>query len=104
MRKLLVSLATLVSLVAFSACSTVGANFDMAKVAKIENGKTSQNDIRQMFGKPFKTGVQNGNPVWTYEYDEYRAIGQDNTKDLVVVFDDRGIVKSHQLMANRPIP
>ena len=55
-----------------------------------------------MFGSPFKNGVQNGYPVWTYEYNFYNSLGSDITKDMVIVFDHRGVVKSHQMMTNQP--
>jgi hypothetical protein len=83
-------------------CGTVGAEFDPAFVKNIVNDKTTQDEIRSMFGTPFRTGIENGNPIWVYEYNEYHAIGRDLSKDLIVVFDDKGVVKSYQLMSSNP--
>lgn len=104
MKKTLISLLALASFLVFSGCARVGKDFDLATVNKVQNGKTTRSEIEQLFGAPFKTGIQNGDPMWTYEYNEYHSLGQDFSKDLIVVFDNRGVVKSHQLMSNRPIP
>ncbi len=83
-------------------CGTVGKNFDESKYENIVIGTTTQKEIHSMFGSPFKNGVQNGYPVWTYEYNYYNALGNNITKDMVIVFNSRGVVKSHQMMTNRP--
>ena len=54
-----------------------------------------------MFGSPFKRGVQNGYKTWTYEYNFYNALGNNITKDIIIVFNQSGIVKSHQMMTNQ---
>ena len=47
-------------------CGTVGESFNTSKVESIVNGITTQSDIKKMFGKPFKIGIQNGQPIWVY--------------------------------------
>ena len=103
MKKTLLGVAFLATLMAFG-CSKIGTNFDPKLAQKIENGKTTQAEIEKMFGAPYKKGIQNGRAMWTYEYDEYQALGEKASKDLPIVFDESGKVKSHQLMSSRPMP
>ncbi len=83
-------------------CGTVGKDFDIEKARSIENGKTTREDIAQMFGKPFKTGIQNGHPIWIYEQSKYKAVGDDTSKSLTVEFDDNGVVKNYTVTSNEP--
>jgi len=83
-------------------CGSVGKNFDESLYTKIVKGTTNKNDIQTMFGDPFKKGIQNGYPVWTYEYNYVNSFGNDIIKDMVIVFYKNGFVKSHQLMTNSP--
>ncbi len=85
-----------------SGCGSVGKDFDTDMAQTIEKGKTTKSDIKRMFGTPFKTGVQNGNPIWQYEKNVYRAVGKDSSKSLIVEFDGNGIVKGHQIMVDEP--
>jgi hypothetical protein len=83
-------------------CGTAGKDFDEALYKNIVKGTTNQKEIHYMFGPPFKKGIQNGYPVWTYEYNIYNSLGNDTSKDMVIVFDQRGVVKSHQMMTSQP--
>jgi len=83
-------------------CGTVGKEFDESLYANIVKGTTTHKDIRTMFGPPFKTGVQNGDSVWTYEYNYVNTFGTDIIKDMIIVFSKNGVVKSHQLMTSSP--
>ncbi len=83
-------------------CGTVGTDFDIEKAQSIENGKTTKEDIAQMFGEPFKTGIQNGHPIWIYERNKYKVIGDDTSKSLTVEFDDKGVVRHHTVTSNEP--
>ena len=71
-----------------SGCARVGHDFNANNVEEIKIGQTSQADIRAMFGKPWRVGVQNGVTQWTYGRYTYRLIGDTDTKDLVVKFKD----------------
>lgn len=66
------------------------------------NGKTTQAGVENMLGKPFKTGIQNGDEIWIYEMNTYQAVGGNTSKDFIVVFDKQGVVKSHQSMTSQP--
>ena len=83
-------------------CGTAGKNFNESLYKNIVIGTTTKKEVHAMFGSPFKNGVQNGNPVWIYEYNFYNSLGNNITKDMVIVFDHRGVVKSRQMMTNKP--
>ena len=103
MKCLIVSIL-LGSLLALGGCGTAGKNFNESKISKIVNGTTTRAEIRRMLGEPFKTGMQNGLPVWVYEYNRYHAIKDAKSKNLVVVFGSNGIVQSHQFMSSDSTP
>ncbi len=83
-----------------SGCGSVGKDYDSSKVKDIQSGTTTKADIEAMFGKPYKTGVQNGHPVWVYEKSTYSAIGKDVSKSIIVEFDNNDVVRKSQVMAN----
>lgn len=83
-------------------CGTVGISFDEKYVNQIQIGKTKKEDILGLFGKPFRTGIENGRVVWIYEYNNYSAFGPGSSRDLIVVFDDQGIVRTHQVLSSLP--
>jgi hypothetical protein len=82
-------------------CGTTGRNFNESLYKNIVAGTTTHREIKTMFGPPFKKGVQNGYKTWTYEYNFYNALGNNITKDLIIVFTQGGVVKSHQMMTNQ---
>ena len=83
-------------------CGTVGKSFNTSKVESIVNGITTQSDIKKMFGKPFKIGIQNGQPIWVYEDHHYSIIREGTSKDLIIIFNPEGIVQSYQFMSSKP--
>ena len=85
-----------------SACGTVGQEFNESLYTNIVEGTTTKKEIRIMFGPPFRKGIQNGDSVWTYEYNYVNAFGTDIIKDMIIVFSKNGVVKSHQLMTSSP--
>ena len=85
----------------FIGCGTTGKNFNESLHKNIVVGTTTHKEIQAMFGSPFKKGIQNGYKTWTYEYNFYNALGNNITKDIIIVFNESGIVKSHQMMTNQ---
>lgn len=83
-------------------CGTVGKDFDIKQAQTIQNGKTTKEDIALMFGEPFKIGVQNSHPIWIYERNKYRVIGDDSSKSLIVEFDDKGVVQNYSIISSEP--
>lgn len=82
-------------------CGTTGKNFSESLYKNIVVGTTTHKEIQAMFGPPFKQGVQNGFKTWTYEYNVYKALGNNITKDIIIVFNEGGVVKSRQMMTNK---
>jgi hypothetical protein len=95
-----ISLAAMFLAIFFSGCGTAGKNFDESLYSNIVKGTTTHKEVKAMFGPPFKKGIQNGYPVWTYEYNHVNSFGSDIIKDMIIVFEKNGVVKSHQLMTN----
>ncbi len=83
-------------------CGTTGKDFNESLYKNIVVGTTTHKEIQAMFGPPFKKGIQNGYKIWTYEYNFYNSLGKDITKDMIIVFTQSGVVKSHQMMTNQP--
>ncbi len=78
-----------------SACATVGRDFLSSKVYDIQIGKTTQTEIHAMFGQPWRVGIEDGKPTWTYAIYHYSAFSETRTKDLVVRFDANNVVRSY---------
>jgi hypothetical protein len=85
-----------------SACATIGRDFPASRVYDIQIGKTTQAEIEGMFGKPWRVGIEDGTPAWTYGRYHYSAFGPAITKDLVVRFDSKLIVRSYQFNTTNP--
>jgi len=79
----------------FSACITLGKNFSHSNVKSIRTGETTKNDIRKLFGSPWLSGVNDGELAWTYGNYEYSLFGDRKAKDLVIQFDEKGIVTTY---------
>lgn len=76
-------------------CATVGREFPAASVNNIVIGETDRSDIRRMFGEPWRTGVEDGKKTWTYGHYRYSLFGPEQTRDLLIRFDDEGKVASY---------
>jgi len=95
----------IILILVFGGCGgTVGGKFDASKVETIINGTTTQAEIKKIFGKPFKTGIQNEKSIWVYEYNRYDLFRNETSKDLIIVFGPNRVVQSHQFMSNEPSP
>ena len=79
----------------FSGCATVGRDFPVTSVSDIEIGKTTKEEVRAMFGSPWRIGIEDGQRTWTYGNYSYGIIGQKKAKDLVIRFDDKDVVVSY---------
>ena len=77
-----------------SGCITLGKDFPEANVSSVTIGVTTKNEIRRLFGSPWLSGVQDGQPAWTYGSYDYSLFGERKAKDLVVKFDDKAQVSS----------
>ncbi|UCD11955.1 MAG: hypothetical protein JSU88_02385 [Nitrospinaceae bacterium] len=77
-------------------CGTVGKNFDSSRVKNIQNKKTTQAEVLDWFGVPFKEGNENGHTMWTYQFDKYKLVGEPESRDLVILFDENQVVKAYR--------
>jgi hypothetical protein len=82
----------------FAGCMpSVGRPFPVQQVRQIEIGTTTKAEIRQMFGDPWRTGVEDG--FRTYTYGEYSV---KKSRDLVIRFDEQDVVKSYSFSSSYP--
>jgi len=81
--------------VLLSGCATIGRDFAATEVPKIQIGKTTQTEIMSTFGSPWRTGIEDGKQTWTYGKYHYSVFSEPSAQDLVVRFDDKGIVSSY---------
>jgi hypothetical protein len=86
----------------FSGCATVGRDFPAYQVPRIKIGETTQTDIRSMFGPPWRVGIEDGTKTWTYGRYRYGLFAEASTQDLVVRFNDNGIVTSYTYNTTEP--
>ena len=84
----------------FTGCASVGKDFDSKKVKRIKNNVTTQLEIIDWFGVPFKEGTENSYTMWTYQFDKWQALGNVESKALVILFDDKNKVKAYRYESN----
>lgn len=82
-------------MLASAGCASVGHEFPAGQVQTIRIGETSQNDIINTFGNPWRTGIENGLKTWTYGNYYVTLFGENEAEDLVIKFDKRGMVSSY---------
>jgi hypothetical protein len=78
-----------------TSCATVGREFPVGPVAAIKVGETTLEEIQHMFGQPWRIGIEDGQKTWTYDNYRYATFGPNQTRDLVVRFDEQGKRGSH---------
>lgn len=97
--QLLLILITTGLLVSCATTYKIGRNYPVEHVGKISIGQTNVSEILSLFGTPWKTGISNGNIVYTYCYEEL-VFRHDDTIDrientLVVEFDESKVVRNY---------
>ncbi|MCH8156217.1 MAG: hypothetical protein IID18_00435 [Nitrospinae bacterium] len=83
-------------------CAAGGQNFDISQSKTIQNNITTQTEILDKFGSPFKEGFHNGQVMWTYQFDQWNALGPAKSKDLVILFDENNIVRAYRYTSSEP--
>ena len=97
MKKYQLNIVGFLILLFLTACyGTIGKNFDSSQLKSIQNNVTNQEEIFQMFGAPFKKGIENNQAMWTYQFDTWNALEPAQSKDLVIMFDKKNIVKAYR--------
>jgi len=82
-------------------CFSVGQEFAASRVPEIKIGQTRKQDISEQFGIPWRTGLEDGRLTWTYGIYKYSLFGADDTQDLLIRFDQQGIVRSYTFSSTR---
>lgn len=90
----------LAALVSAAGCVSLGKPFPAERVNSIVIGKTTQAEILSIYGQPFRTGINDGNPAWTYADYRFKLFGPQKTTDLYVRFNADGTVKSYSFNTN----
>ncbi|MEW5801225.1 MAG: outer membrane protein assembly factor BamE [bacterium] len=98
---LVLAFAMVMSMV-MSGCVTIGREFPVDAVTRIQMGKTTRTEIDRLFGTPWRTGIDDGMRTWTYAHYRYSIFGDSRTRDLVVRFDEKGIVASYTFNSTYP--
>ncbi|HNT35260.1 MAG TPA: outer membrane protein assembly factor BamE [bacterium] len=84
-------------------CFTMGKEFQEDSVRAIQQGKTSKNNVLNMFGAPGSKGIENGEETWTYSHYQFRLLSFETwAKDLTIRFDKAGIVNSYSYSSSWP--
>jgi len=103
MKKIQLNTAGFITLFFLAACyGTVGNNFDSSQIKSIQSNVTSQEEIFERFGAPFKKGVESDQTMWTYQFDKWNTVGPAQSKDLVILFDNKNIVKAYRYTTSNP--
>ncbi|MFI5346323.1 MAG: outer membrane protein assembly factor BamE [Elusimicrobiota bacterium] len=87
---------------AVGGCMTLGRSFPADPIQGIRIGATTRDNVRAAFGEPYRTGVEDGDPTWTYLQYRFSAFGGEKTRDLYIRFDASGKVKSYAYNTNEP--
>ena len=82
-------------------CFSVGQEFAGSRVPEIKIGKTTRQEITELFGTPWRTGMEDGRTTWTYGIYKYSLFGADDTQDLLIRFDPQGVVRSYTYSSTR---
>jgi len=76
-------------------CIYYGRDFVTTPVKNIQNNVTTQQDIFNKFGEPYRKGLENGYETWTYSYN-YWELGQlRESRELNIVFNKDNTVRSY---------
>lgn len=88
--------------VMLAACATAGKSFPEESVRDIRIGTTTKQDVLKTFGQPWRTGLEDGRETWTYGSYRYRAFRESVSSDLVIRFDQEGMVISYSYSTTNP--
>ncbi|MGR8930996.1 MAG: outer membrane protein assembly factor BamE domain-containing protein [Gammaproteobacteria bacterium] len=97
------SLLFLIGLIStqLTGCFTVGQEFAGSRVPEIKIGQSTKQDIENTFGTPWRRGAEDGKSTWTYGIYKYYLFGPADTQDLLIRFDNQGIVRSYTFGSTR---
>ena len=95
--RLAVLIGLSVIVMVFIGCSPMplGRDFPVDQVSSIEIGVTTRAEIRERFGAPWRTGIEDGMSTWTFGYYSYEFSGKGLGRDLMIKFNQAEIVRSY---------
>lgn len=93
-RSLFVGLLALV-LATLQGCASLGKDFDQEVVEQLVVDQTKRSQVRELMGDPWRVGKENGLDTWTYGYYKYGVFRTAFAKDLVLKFDQQGVLRSY---------
>ena len=70
-------LIPLISMLFFNGCAPVissGKKFDLEQVPRIQDGRTTKEEVLSMFGQPSRKNLTGGTEMWMYTYTEMRRM------------------------------
>ena len=77
-------------------CKTIGAPFPYDAVERIVVGQTTMEEVRAIFGPPYRVGREDGLPTWTYVDYAVSLFGRPRALDLRIKFDAQSRVRGYQ--------
>lgn len=82
-------------------CISVGRHFPTGPIPQLHIGTTTQQQVLDSFGPPWRTGIDDGQRTWTYGYYHYSLFASPIARDLVIKFDQQGVVASYNYNTTR---
>lgn len=82
-------------LLVFWGCVSYGRDFGTTQVRNIQTNITTQKEIFATFGEPVRKGLDSGYETWTYSFHTYQMGQLMDSKELYVVFNKDGTVRSY---------
>jgi hypothetical protein len=97
------ALLTVFAALTLAACFNVGRHFPHGDIpAALHLGATTQRDVRERLGEPWRTGWEDGMRTWTYGHYRYSLFAPAHTRDLVLRFDADGVLRSYTYNSTEP--
>ena len=78
-----------------SSCISLGKDFPVSHVPAIQIAQTNKSEVQKLFGSPWLSGKKDGELAWTYGNYDYSVFGERKAKNLVIQFDDNGVVTTY---------
>jgi hypothetical protein len=100
-KQLLRPVLALVCGLLLTGCVSAGKDFNVHMVRQIQLQQTTRAQIEQMFGPPWRTGLEDGKQTWSYGYYKH-SLSDTMSRDLVVRFNPNGTVASYSFNSNYP--
>ena len=92
----------LAGMILFAGCSIpLGHSFPSPDPGMITAGQTDKAFLLRVFGEPYQVGLDSGNQTWKW-FSGQRGVSTESTKELNVIFNADGTVKSFSFLSNFP--